>query len=189
MKRETYKGRTIKVVGGRGNNFGRTKVTLNGVELGSWEGNEDANLRSIRGTIDHADEVGVSNGRYNPEWYAPGTFELCTAGHAKEIGGECGHPWCVEQRAEATASTAPAEIVKDDVAVDVDYVSGDNFHVGDVVAYPDRPRARVVREAEDGKDFFGRPIKRLYCRSLDGSHEGFVDYGAGGVLPKLRRVA
>ncbi|MEU1074353.1 MULTISPECIES: hypothetical protein [unclassified Streptomyces] len=181
MKTETYKGRTIKVVAGRGANWGYTRITLNGVDMGTWMQSENEALRSTRGTIDHADEVGVSSARYGAEWYAPGTYELCDEGHAKEIGGECGHSWCAERRAES------APVVEE--TAEIDYVSGDDLHVGDVVAYPGRPQAQVVRDAEDGEDFFGRPIKRLYCRALDGSREGFVDYGLGGVLPKLRRAA
>lgn len=101
MKRETYKDRKIKVVKGRDADWGYTRVTLNGVDMGKWMGDEDAALRSIRGTIDHADEVGVSSGRYGADWYAPGTYELCEHDHAKPIGGECGHHYCAEQRAEA----------------------------------------------------------------------------------------
>ncbi|MFD9205916.1 hypothetical protein ACFVZM_06500 [Streptomyces sioyaensis] len=101
MKRETYKGRKIKVVAGRGADWGYTRITLNGVDMGKWVQGEDEALRSTRGTIDHADEVGISSGRYGAEWYASGTYDLCDEGHAKEIGGECGHHWCVEQRAAA----------------------------------------------------------------------------------------
>lgn len=98
MKRETYKGRKIKVVAGRGADWGYTRITLNGVDMGKWRQSEDEALRSTRGTIDHADEVGINGDRYRPEWYAPGTFEICDEGHAKEIGGECLHSWCVKQR-------------------------------------------------------------------------------------------
>lgn len=104
MKRETYKGRKIKVVAGRGADWGYTRLTLNGVDMGKSLGNEEAALTSTRSYIDHADEVGVSSARYGAEWYAPGTFELCDEGHATEIGGECGHMWCVEQREETVES-------------------------------------------------------------------------------------
>ncbi|MFE0326273.1 hypothetical protein ACFW08_05590 [Streptomyces sp. NPDC058960] len=101
MKRETYKGRKIKVVAGRGADWGYTRITVNGVDKGKWMQSEDEALRSTRGTIDHADEVGIDGDRYGAEWYAPGTFELCDEGHPKEIGGECLHSWCVRQHAEA----------------------------------------------------------------------------------------
>lgn len=101
MKTETYKGRKLKAVKGRGVDWGYSRVTLNGVNLGKHLGGEDAALKWMRGGIDHADEVGVGSGRYAPEWYAPGTYELCDSGHAKPIGGPCGHSWCVEQAAKA----------------------------------------------------------------------------------------
>jgi hypothetical protein len=101
MKRETYKGRTLKVVRGRGADFGYSLVNLNGVDMGKYLGDEGAALASFRGSIDHADEVGVSSGRYGAEWYAPGTYELCEHGHAMPIGGECGHHYCAELREEA----------------------------------------------------------------------------------------
>lgn len=111
MKRETYKGRKIKVVAGRGADWGYTRITLNGVDMGKWMQSEDEALRSTRGTIDHADEVGVNGDRYGAEWYAPGTFELCDEGHVKEIGGECLHSWCVGQREESApvVEAQPAE--------------------------------------------------------------------------------
>lgn len=105
MIRETYKGRKIKVVKGRGADFGYSRVTLNGLELGKYMGDESKALRSVRGTIDHADEVGINGDRYRPEWYAPGTYELCDEGHAKEISGECLHSWCVKQRTAAEPVT------------------------------------------------------------------------------------
>lgn len=100
MRRETYKGRKLKVVKGRGHDWGYSRVTLNGVDLGKYLGNEDTVFTSISSYIDHADEVGVSSARYGAEWYAPGTYELCDGGHAKPVNGECGHSWCVEQRAK-----------------------------------------------------------------------------------------
>lgn len=105
MKRETYKGRKIKVVAGRGADHGYTRITLNGVDMGKWMQSEDEALRSTRGTIDHADETGLSSGRYGAEWFVPGSFELCDVCEGtKEIGGECGHAYCVRERAEAAAS-------------------------------------------------------------------------------------
>jgi hypothetical protein len=110
MKTETYKGRKLKVVKARGADFGYTRVTLNGTDMGKHLGDEDAALSWLRGSIDFADEVGVSSGRMGNEWYAPGTFDLCDEGHAKEIGGECGHHWCVSQRAEVAPEESTAEV-------------------------------------------------------------------------------
>jgi hypothetical protein len=113
MKRETYKGRKIKVVAGRGADWGYTRITLNGVDMGKWMRSEDEALQSTRSTIDFADEVGMSSGRFGAEWYAPGTYELCDEGHAKEIGGECGHDWCAKQRAEVVPVVEePTEVVE-----------------------------------------------------------------------------
>lgn len=101
MKTETYKGRRLKAVKGRGRDFGYTRTFVNGTEQHRHLGDEDGALRSLHSCIDHADEVGVGSGRYGPHWYAPGAFELCDAGHAKPLDGPCGHPYCVEQRQPA----------------------------------------------------------------------------------------
>lgn len=98
MIRETYKGRKLKVVKGRGADSHSARLTVNGVDMGMWMGTEKALLDSACGYVDHADEVGVGSGRYEAAWYVPGTYELCDAGHAKPIGGACGHDWCVKQR-------------------------------------------------------------------------------------------
>lgn len=76
---------------------------------------------------------------------------------------------------EAPAATEPV----------IEYVSGDAFKVGDVVAYPGRVQAEVTRVGVDGGDLFGRPVKRMYCRAIDGSREGYVDYGPDGKIPRL----
>lgn len=105
MKTETYKGRKLKVVAGRGRDFGRARAVINGVEQGTHLGGEDDALKWLRGTVDHADEVGVSSGRYGPHWYAPGTYELCENGHARPLDGPCGHDYCVRQRETVDART------------------------------------------------------------------------------------
>ncbi|QES45179.1 hypothetical protein DEJ49_33090 [Streptomyces venezuelae] len=94
MIRETYKGRKIKVVKGRGSDYGYTRVTLNGTDLGKHLGDEAAALRWIRSTIDHADQMGMGNGRYGAEWYEPGTFELNEVGHVVASGGVCSCTYC-----------------------------------------------------------------------------------------------
>lgn len=80
---------------------------------------------------------------------------------------------------EAPAATEPV----------IEYVSGDAFRVGDVVAYPGRVQAEVTRVGVDGGDLFGRPVKRMYCRAVDGSREGYVDYGPDGKIPRLVKPA
>ncbi|MEU1200175.1 hypothetical protein ABZ446_28675 [Streptomyces sp. NPDC005813] len=118
MKRETYKGRKIKVVAGRGAEWGYTRVTLNGVDMGKSLGNEDEALTSTRSYIDHADEVGVSSARYGAEWYAPGSYELCEHGHVMPIGGECGHQYCVELHEEV--APVVEELAEEPTVVKVD---------------------------------------------------------------------
>lgn len=98
MKTETYRGRRLKALRGRGRDSGYTLGWVGGVEKIRHLGDEDGALRSLRGFVDHADEVGVASGRYGAEWYAPGTYELCGHGHAKPLDGLCGHPYCAERR-------------------------------------------------------------------------------------------
>ena len=112
MKRETYKGRKLKVVKTRGADWGYARLTVNGVDMGRYLGDEDNALRSAKGTIDHADEVGVGSARYADHWYAPGTYELCENGHAQEIGGLCGHSYCIERRPVPAAAETTPEPVK-----------------------------------------------------------------------------
>lgn len=109
MITETYKGRKIRIVKGRGRDFGYSRVTLNGTELGKWQGDESKVQGRIRGSIDGVDAVGGINGdKYGVEWYAPGTFEVCENGHPKEIGGECLHSYCIERRPAPDLEEAPA---------------------------------------------------------------------------------
>ncbi|MCY0926275.1 hypothetical protein OTB20_08650 [Streptomyces sp. H27-H1] len=101
MKTETYKGRTLKTTKGR--EYGYVQHSVNGVSLGRHLGNEESALDYMRRSIDFIDQEPVNGDRWAAEWYAPGTFEMCDEGHAKEIGKACRHSWCVEQR----ASVAP----------------------------------------------------------------------------------
>lgn len=98
MITETYKGRKIQIVKGRGRDFGYSRVTLNGTDLGKWLGDEERVLQSLRGYVDTAESDGINGNKYGAEWYAPGTFELCENGHPREIGGECLHSYCIERR-------------------------------------------------------------------------------------------
>jgi hypothetical protein len=103
MIRETYKGRKLKVVKGRGADYGYSRATLNSVDLGKHMGDEAAALRWMKGTIDHADQVGMGGGRYGAEWYAPGTFELNEHGHVVTPGGICSCGYCEERRIQPCA--------------------------------------------------------------------------------------
>jgi hypothetical protein len=112
MKHETYKGRRIKAV--KGHDYGWTRIVLNGVDLGDSTENEDAALKSVKARIDFADEVGVASGRCGIEYYVPGTYEVCEYGHAKPIGGQCGHKWCTEQRARAEQAAPASSATQND---------------------------------------------------------------------------
>lgn len=101
---ETYKGCKIRAVKGKGWEWGRTRIVLNGVEQGTYEGDEAKAINSVKATIDHAEKTGPAEARYGAEWYAPGTYTLCPEGHVTAIGGVCGHHWCVAQR-EAEVTT------------------------------------------------------------------------------------
>lgn len=95
---ETYKGRKIRAVKGKGWEWGRTRIVLNGVDKGHYEGDERTVLASIKATIDDAESTGVAEARFGPEWFAPGTYALCPEGHEMPIGGVCGHRWCAAAR-------------------------------------------------------------------------------------------
>ncbi|MEO3974427.1 hypothetical protein [Streptomyces sp. CAU 1734] len=107
MKHATYKGRKLKTV--KGSDYGYVRYYVNGVDKGRHQGNEESALDYMRRIVDFADEVGVGSGRMTAEWYAPGTFDTCEHGHPKEIGEECPHTWCVEQRQPIASSVDDEE--------------------------------------------------------------------------------
>jgi hypothetical protein len=154
MKHETYKGRKLKVVKGKGGDWGRTRQYVNGVDQGAWMGDEDAALRQLRGDVDFAESVGVASGRCRPEWFAPGTYELCGEGHAKEIGGLCGHDWCVEQRAEEASAVDEGEPTPAEVLA-VDRGSGVGRLIAELKEWCDEVEATSV-PPQPITDRFGR---------------------------------
>ncbi|MGY5634217.1 hypothetical protein ACW7N6_38400 [Streptomyces sp. UC1A3] len=154
MKTETYKGRTLKVIRSRGRESGFTRVFVNGEPQGSYLGSEERALRSLRGTVDHADEVGVGSGRYAPHWYAPGTYELCPEGHAKPLDGPCGHPWCMEQREAVDARTEGFYVTVRDGAK-VGFLLGPYATHDEALANVDRAREEVMRRDPFGCSFWG----------------------------------
>lgn len=112
MITETYQGRKIRIVKGRGQDFGYSRVTLNGTDLGRWQGDENKVQGRIRGSIDAVVADGINGNKYGAEWYAPGTFELCENGHPKEIGDECLHSYCIERRPVPAATETTPEPIK-----------------------------------------------------------------------------
>jgi len=143
VKTETYKGRKLKVIRGRGRESGFTRTFVNGEPQGSYLGSEDRALRSLRRTVDHADEVGVASGRYAPHWYAPGTYELCPEGHAKPLDGPCGHHGCVEQRRSSGEGEGFYVTVRD--RAKSGFLLGPYATHGEALANVDRARREAVR--------------------------------------------
>jgi len=94
--RETYKGCKIRATTGR--EYYSTRIVLNGVAQGDHVGDPEKVVAYIKATIDYAEQTGPAQARFGPEWYTPGTYELCPEGHVMPIGGECGHHWCAAQR-------------------------------------------------------------------------------------------
>lgn len=154
MKTETYKGRKLKVVKGRGRDFGYTRSFVNGAEQYPHQGDEDGALCSLRGTIDHADEVGVSSGRYGPHWYAPGTYELCDNGHARPLDGPCGHDYCVRQRATVDARTEGFYVTVRDGAK-TGFLLGPYTTHAEAETNVGRARDEVMRQDPFGCSFWG----------------------------------
>nr|WSW58446.1 hypothetical protein OG513_07555 [Streptomyces sp. NBC_00998] len=168
MKTETYKGRKLKVVKGTGRDWGRTRQYVNGVDQGAWQGDEDAALRQLRGDVDFAESVGPGSGRCAPEWFAPGTFELCEEGHAKEIGGLCGHHWCVEQRTvisapEVDEQPLPVKVVTPSDETSRPYAGTGyvkDLMMGDVFRLPGNPHEVFgpVRSADSDYMLYGTNV-------------------------------
>lgn len=95
MITETYRGRKITARALGGQDWGRTRVTINGVVVGGWSGSSEHELELLRRTIDLIDEAPVDGDRWPPHYYAPGTYELCDKGlHPREVGGSCTHSTC-----------------------------------------------------------------------------------------------
>lgn len=98
MIRETYFGRKIKVVRGKGRDLGFCIVTLNGAPQGRWMGDEPKVLNRIKANIEEVAKWGIDGNSYGIPWYDPSTVEDCGNGHAREVGGLCRHSWCVSKR-------------------------------------------------------------------------------------------
>lgn len=103
MIRETYKGR--KLTARKGREWGSVAVTCNGVPVATPSGRDLGKaLDYVKATIDFCDREPVNGDRWGPEWYAPGTFEMCPEGiHPQVIGGPCEHSTCKRKAAEAAA--------------------------------------------------------------------------------------
>lgn len=102
MITETYKGRRIRITKGTGAKWGYSRLVLNGTDDGFSMVLPEALLQSTKDWIDFIDrDPVVDGGRWGAEWYAPGTFEMCSEGsHPQAVGGPCRHPYCVRKAAE-----------------------------------------------------------------------------------------
>lgn len=69
MIRETYRGVTLQTAKGK---LGRTKLTVNGVNLGDQDGIEAYVLRIAKGTVDLVQD-GDGYGEHEAHWYPRGT--------------------------------------------------------------------------------------------------------------------
>jgi hypothetical protein len=103
VQTETYKGRKLKVIGGRGRDRGYVLTYVNGVVFSKSCESQDSALRILRSYVDAVDAKPIDGSKWAHHWYAPGTYELCQDGHPREIGGECRHPCCADERAHSLA--------------------------------------------------------------------------------------
>lgn len=105
MKTETYAGRKISIRALKGDHWGYMTSTINGHQVTRQFGSDEAKaLDQMKATIDQIDlfiaDEGIDGGRWEAKWLAPGTFELGTCGHPRDIGGVCRHGWCVKHRCQ-----------------------------------------------------------------------------------------
>ncbi|MEO3976715.1 hypothetical protein [Streptomyces sp. CAU 1734] len=87
------------------------------------------------------------------------------------------------ERAAEAAERAAEDLRWQKILADTEDVAFEDLTVGDVLVrgHGDGRRARVVRPAEDFTDRFGRPMRRLWCRAVDGGDRvGWVEFGPGG---------
>jgi hypothetical protein len=100
MITEIYKGRKLRVKKGR--EWGTLACTINGTySLNETGLDEQAAMGHLRAWIDMVDrDPVVDGGRWAPEMYAPGTYQLCPEGHPVALGGQCRHPYCTARNLE-----------------------------------------------------------------------------------------
>lgn len=176
MKTETYKGRKLKTL--KGKEYGYAQHSVNGEDKGRHLGDEASALDYMRRTIDFADEVGVGSGRMGAEWYAPGTFELCENGHAMEIGGQCGHDYCVSQR----PVPEPKKITDDVEALPADVTTRATMFDPELTYFADGTRVVMTwSEGQKTGTTFGRysgasPYAVQAVRWADGSEDGVAPH-------------
>ena len=84
----------------RGREWGTLDATVNGyTAMSRTSRDEAAAMRDLRNQIDFIDREPVNGDRWGGEWYAPGTYTMCSEGiHPVALGGECQHFTCVRRR-------------------------------------------------------------------------------------------
>lgn len=107
MIRETYKGRKLTARAGTGRDYGRILLTVNGTPIYPPLGRDErAALDQLRREVDAIDAKPVDGNAWGPEWYAPGTFEMCPEGiHPQAVGGLCQHFTCQRKAAHPSPTT------------------------------------------------------------------------------------
>src|SRR5258708_6616083 len=87
MIRETYHGRKLTARAGKGTDWGRILLTVNGEAVYAPMGRDErAALDQLRRQINAIDAEPINGNAWDARWYAPGTFEMCPAGiHPQEI--------------------------------------------------------------------------------------------------------
>lgn len=101
MIRETYKGRQLKAI--KGSSYAKTRIFVNGTDLGEWLGTQAEQIEWAKRTIDDVDSRPFE-GRWNECWYEPGTYELNEHGHVVAPGGICSCDYCEKRRIEPCAN-------------------------------------------------------------------------------------
>ncbi|GAB2717946.1 hypothetical protein [Streptomyces bullii] len=103
MIRETYNGRQLKAI--KGKSYGKTRIFVNGTDLGEWLGTQAEQIEWAKRTIDDVDSRPFE-GRWTECWYEPGTYELNEHGHVVAPGGTCSCSYCISRR-EPTKTETP----------------------------------------------------------------------------------
>ncbi|WP_446046396.1 hypothetical protein [Streptomyces olivaceus] len=88
-----------------------------------------------------------------------------------------------QERAAEAEARAAEDLLWEKILADTEDVAFEDLKVGDVLVrgHGDGRRAQVVRPAEEFTDRFGRTMRRLWCRAVDGGdREGWVEFGPGG---------
>lgn len=205
MIRETYKGRQLKAV--KGKSYANSRITVNGTDCGEWFGTQADVIEWAKRTIDDVDSRPFE-GRWNECWYAPGTYEVNEIGHATAPGGVCScdlcktEPWnscqnitaggvcvCTHCMKPRITNADVAEGVDASVELPGEVVPADTLSVGDVISastFDVSRRAEILRQSESYEHSLLGLGFRYWARDVASDREGWMEYGAGGVVRRLQ---